>query len=81
MPAAPPSATCGSAAINVLVEGTTYLNTFEPGHYCLFARNELPSRFADWQIIHSEFRDFEAPSRRIKSFATLVARKPEHPTP
>jgi tellurite methyltransferase len=70
----------GIAAINVLVEGTTYLDMFEPGHYCLFPRDEMTRRFAGWEIMHSEFRDFEAPSRRIKSFVTLVARKPEHLT-
>jgi len=70
----------GIAAINVLVEGTTYLDMFEPGHYCLFPRDEMARRFAGWEIMHSEFRDFEAPSRRIKSFVTLVARRPEHPT-
>jgi len=67
----------GIAVINVLVEGTTFLDMFEPGHYCLFPRDELESRFAGWEIMHSEFRDFEAPSRRIKSFVTLIARKPE----
>jgi tellurite methyltransferase len=71
----------GIAVINILGEGTTYLDMFEPGHYCLFARNELASRFAGWEIMHSEFRDFDAPDRRIKSFVTLIARKPEHQTP
>ncbi|MCK9381685.1 MAG: methyltransferase domain-containing protein [Sulfuritalea sp.] len=67
----------GVAIINVLVEGTTYLDMFQPGHYCLFARDEMASRFADWDIIHSEFSDFDAPNQRIKSFVTLIARKPE----
>jgi len=66
----------GIAVINVLVEGTTFLDMFEPGHYCLFPRDEMASRFAGWEIMHSEFRNFEAPSRRIKSFVTLIARKP-----
>lgn len=66
----------GIAAINVLAEGTTYLDMFQPGHYCLFARNEMASRFAGWDIIHSEFRDFDAPDQRMKSFVTLIARKP-----
>ena len=66
----------GIAVVNVLVEGTSYLDMFEPGHYCLFARHELESRFADWNIIHSEFRDFDAPGQTGKSFATLIARKP-----
>lgn len=66
----------GVAAINVLVEGTTYLDMFQPDQYCLFARDELASRFAGWDIIHSEFRDFDAPDQHMKSFITLIARKP-----
>jgi tellurite methyltransferase len=66
----------GIAVINVLIEGTTWLDMFEPGSYCLFSRNELESRFAGWNILHSEFRDFDVPDRRIKSFVTLIARKP-----
>jgi tellurite methyltransferase len=66
----------GIAVINVLIEGTTYLDMFQPGNYCLFARDELDSRFAGWTIIHSEFRDFDAPDQTIKSFITLIAQKP-----
>ena len=66
----------GIAVVNVLVEGTSYLDMFQSGHYCLFARNELEGRFAGWTIIHSEFRDFDAPGQTIKSFATVIARKP-----
>lgn len=66
----------GLAVINILIEGTTYLDMFQPGSYCLFARNELASRFAGWDIIRSEFGDFAAPGQTIKSFVTLIARKP-----
>lgn len=66
----------GIAAINTLIEGTTYLDMFEPGNYCLFARNELMNRFAGWNVLHSEFRDFEVPGQKVKSFFTLIARKP-----
>jgi tellurite methyltransferase len=66
----------GIAVINVLVEGTTWLDMFQPENCCLFSRGEMETRFADWNIIHSEFRDFDAPDKRIKSFVTLIARKP-----
>ncbi len=66
----------GIAVVNVLVEGTSYLDMFQADNYCLFARDELESRFADWDIIHSEFRDFDAPGQTIKSFATVIAEKP-----
>ena len=49
---------------------------FEPAGYCLFSRSQLEQRFADWNILHSEFRDFAAPDRRVKSFGTLIAQKP-----
>lgn len=67
----------GIAAINVLVEGTTWLDMFQPDRCCLFARDELAKRFAGWRVIHSEYRDFDAPEQRIKSFVTLIAQKPE----
>ena len=66
----------GIAVINVLVEGTTYLDMLQPGGYCLFLRSEMTSRFADWDIIHSEFREFDAAGGRIKSFVTVIAQKP-----
>lgn len=71
----------GIAVINVLIEGTTYLDMFQPGQYCLFARNEMASRFADWNVVHSEFRDFDAPDQRIKAFVTLIASKPGRQEP
>ena len=66
----------GVAVINVLIEGTTYLDMFQPDHYCLLARDELERHFTGWNIIHSEFRDFDAPGQTIKSFITLIAQKP-----
>jgi len=69
----------GVAVVNVLVEGTTYLDMFEATAHCLFARSELESRFAGWTILHSELSDFEAPGGRNKAFATLIARKPGIP--
>lgn len=71
----------GIAVINVLIEGTTYLDMFQPGNYCLLARDELDRRFADWTTIHSEFHDFDAPDGRIKSFVTLIAQKPGFAAP
>ena len=69
----------GIAVINVLIEGTTWLDIFGADDYCLFARNELAGHFAGWKILHSEFRDFDAPGQTIKSFLTLIARKPSAP--
>lgn len=69
----------GVAVVNILVEGTSYLDMFDPRGHCLFSRTELASRFAGWSILRSEFSDFEVPGGRNKSFATVIARKPRVP--
>jgi len=65
----------GCAILNVLIEGTTYLDMFEPNHYYLFGRTELQEKFADWNVLLSQYREFEAPGGKLKSFVTLVARQ------
>jgi tellurite methyltransferase len=71
----------GLAIVNVLIEGTTYLEMFGPDPYHLFGRSELQERFAGWELIESRYDDFEAPGATTKAFATLVARKPPKPGP
>lgn len=66
----------GVAVINVLVEGTTYLDMFDPSGHCLFAESELQRSFAGWTIERSELSDFEAPRGTLKRFCTVIARKP-----
>ena len=66
----------GYAVVNVLVEGTSYLDMFDPESHCLFAPSELRDRFAGWSIAQSEFSDFEAPGHTVKRFSTVIARKP-----
>ena len=66
----------GVAAVNVLVEGTTYLDMFDPDAYCLFGRDELRAHFAGWKVLHAEHRDFPAPRGLVKSFDTLIAARP-----
>lgn len=56
---------------------TTYFDMFGSGGYCLLARDELAHRFSNWTIKHSEFRDFDMPGGRVKSFVTLIAQKAE----
>ena len=65
----------GLAAINVLIEGTTYLEMFEPDHYYLFGEQDLANRFVDWEVVEFKTDSFPAPGDRVKRFATLVARK------
>jgi tellurite methyltransferase len=69
----------GHAIVNVLTEGTTYLDMFDAENHCLFARGALESRFHDWQVLVSEYRDFDAPGPSKKTFSTVIARKPGVP--
>lgn len=67
----------GSMIVNVLVEGTTYIDMFDPASHCLFARDALDRAFAGWQVLSSTRDDFPAPGGLLKSFSTVVARKPD----
>lgn len=66
----------GVAVVNVLVEGTTYMDMFDPAGHCLFSPGELARRFEGWEILHSTGEEFPAPNAQLKSFVTIVARKP-----
>ena len=66
----------GVAALNVLIEGTTFMAMFDPDHYCLLAADELARAFADWQILLERIDDFAAPNGQLKRFATVIARRP-----
>ena len=65
----------GLALINVLIEGTTYLDMFEPGQYYLFGQNELREGFAGWEVLESKCESFDAPGATVKRFATVIARR------
>ncbi|HUW49856.1 MAG TPA: methyltransferase domain-containing protein [Sulfuricella sp.] len=65
----------GRAAINVLIEGTTYMGMFEPGHYTLFGRDELARHFAGWKVLELSCQSFPAPENTEKVFATIIAQK------
>lgn len=66
----------GLAAVNVLVEGTTYLDMFDPAGYCLFRERQLPEAFAAWAQEYLAIETFPAPGDTIKRFCTVVARRP-----
>lgn len=67
----------GRAIVNVLIEGTTYLGMFEPGHYYLFGANELEHAFAGWTLLAARHDSFPAPEGTRKQFATVIAQKPD----
>ncbi len=65
----------GHAIINTLIEGTSYMDMFESGNFCLLARGELEQLFAGWTLIQVQHQEFSAPGDSVKAFVTLVARK------
>ncbi len=71
----------GIIALNVLIEGTTWLAPFGTQPFCLFGHDELTRAFADWEILFSRHDDFPAPGDTLKRFHTLVARSPITSTP
>ncbi len=66
----------GIAAVNALIDGTTYLDMFDPNEYHLFSGNDLPEAFAGWALEYLNFESFPAPNGTVKRFCTLVARRP-----
>ncbi len=65
----------GRAIVNVLIEGTTYMDMFDPGSYCLFRRNELEEQFSGWTVLESRYHTFPAPGETRKEFSTVIAEK------
>ena len=65
----------GRAIVNVLVEGTTFLDMFEPRNYYLFRHEDLLNRFADWKVLAWRPESYPAPRETIKVFTTLIAEK------
>ena len=66
----------GIAAVNVLIEGTTFMDMFSPDEHCLFPPGEMREGFADWEILLDRVDDFAAPGNRVKRFSTVIARRP-----
>jgi tellurite methyltransferase len=66
----------GVAIVNVLIEGTTFMDMFDPRDHYLFAPDELLKGFESWNVLEHRIQDFEAPNARMKRFSTLVAERP-----
>lgn len=67
----------GVCAVNVLIEGTTFMKMFDEDRYCLFAPDYLMTSFAEWTVLDHRIEDFAAAEPgTIKRFATLIARRP-----
>jgi tellurite methyltransferase len=67
----------GIAAVNVLIEGTTYTEMFDTERgYTLFREDDLPRAFAGWEILDDRVERFDAPGGTAKRFRTTIARRP-----
>lgn len=67
----------GIAALNVLIEGTTYMQMFDAAHYCLFAPDALRSSFAGWTLLVDRIDEYPAPDGKVKRFSTVIAQRPQ----
>jgi tellurite methyltransferase len=65
----------GIAAVNVLNDGTTFMDMFSSEGHCLFKSDELLERFDDWDIVYEEKSSFAAPHETTKNFTTVIARR------
>lgn len=66
----------GIAAVNVLVQGTTYLEMFDPSGYFLFDAEELQSAFDGWKTLAFEEQISPAAGQTRKVFRTIIAEAP-----
>lgn len=64
----------GYAIVNVLLQGTTFVEMFDGDRYCLFALDELEASFGNWKIELARKDDFPAPGATVKRFSTVIAR-------
>jgi tellurite methyltransferase len=65
----------GRAVVNVLLEGTTFLDMFTEDNYYLFPHGKLEEQFAGWKILSSRQETFPAPNGTRKEFSTVIAQK------
>lgn len=67
----------GTAVVNVLIEGTTFMEMFDLQRgYCLFKENDLPLALAGWHLLDERIEQFDAPGNTVKRFQTSIARRP-----
>lgn len=66
----------GLLVLNVLTEGSSYLEMFAADSHCLFQAGALRERLQGWELLLDQVQDFPAPGDTVKRFLTLIARKP-----
>jgi len=67
----------GTLIVNVLIEGTTFMDMFDnDAGYCLFDEDELPRILSGWELLDDRVEQFPAPENLVKRFRTTIARRP-----
>lgn len=66
----------GIVAVNVLIEGTTFMAMFDPDAHHLFSEAEVRHTFQGWEVEYAQIDTFPAPNDTVKRFYTLVAKRP-----
>lgn len=66
----------GVAVVNAMIEGTTFLASFDPDSCHLFEPGEIAAPFAGWEVLHDSVEEFPAPGNMVKRFRTFIARRP-----
>ena len=69
----------GLAAVNVLIDGTTFMDMFDPPDYHLFHESELQAAFSGWTVEYLKLESFPAPGNTGKRVCTIAARRPHRP--
>jgi tellurite methyltransferase len=67
----------GTLIVNVLTDGTTYMDMFSPEGHCLFKPGYLRQCFTGWELTSYVRQEFAAPQKTLKVFETAIARKPK----
>lgn len=67
--------TDGVIVINVLTEGTTFLDMFSPEGHCLLGADDLAEHFSDWRILARQRSIYPAPGNTEKAFVTVIAQR------
>lgn len=65
----------GRAVVNVITEGTTFTDMFEPGHHYFFRSDELVEAFRGWRVLLSRADTRPSPRQTWKVFDTVVAER------
>jgi len=71
----------GVIVLNVLTEGTTFMDMFVPESHCLFGATALPDHFDGWRVLMHEHSTYAAAGGKVKAFATFIAERGAPPTP